>query len=232
MRDDLPKYGLGSVELLGQFATDLSVVNAARVSFAKQKDVMDLGDEKLISFLLREHHGTPFEHGYFQFRIEAPIFVFREWHRHRVGHSYNEMSARYVELPKHFYLPKAFRRQEGKPGNYTYVDMVPRTPLQKLRTRYLLWLMTSSYKKSWRSYKSMIAQGIAKEQARAVLPMGIMSQMIWSCNPRSLMHFIGLRNNPKAQREIKDLAAEAEMALQMTMPVTYSAFIKHGRVAP
>lgn len=205
-------------------ASDLDVVNAARVSFATEHDVMEPGDARLIDFLLRNRHGTPFEHGYFKFHVEAPIFVFREWQRHRVGHSYNEMSGRYVEMEDRFFVPDTWRTQQGKPGAYVFEDTGP--------DRINNELMWTAYTKAWDTYQALLARGVAKEQARAVLPLGIYSQMIWSCNPRSLMHFISLRNAPFAMKEIRDLAKIAESALAGAMPLTHAAFLKNGRVAP
>jgi thymidylate synthase (FAD) len=212
------------IELIRQAARDIDVVNAARVSFDKQVYKMGDADEKLIGFLLKNKHGTPFEHGYLRFHVEAPIFVFREWHRHRAGHSYNEMSGRYVELPRKFYRPKTWRKQVGKPGNYTYVDMG--------RDAELDTLMESAYIRAWSVYQDLLAAGVAKEQARAVLPVGTYSQMFWSCNPRSFMHFLSLRNAPNAMKEIRDLAEQAEKVFATVMPVTHKAFVDNGRIAP
>lgn len=205
-------------------ASDLSVVNAARVSFAQQVEEMTKKEEGLIRFLMRERHGTPFEHGYFQFHVEAPIFVFREWHRHRTGHSYNEMSGRYVKLEPHFYDPTSFRTQHGKPGAYTFEDTGP----DPEATAAMEWATDAA----WHTYTELLERGIAKEQARAVLPVGTYSQMIWSCNPRSLMHFLGLRTGPSAMKEIRDCALEAEAFFAECMPVTHAAFIANHKVAP
>lgn len=238
------------VTLLEACADDLSVVNAARVSFDQSsewagyvpldspdlyehdEDVPTQGylserDAGLIGFLLRNRHGTPFEHGYLRFHVEAPIFVFREWHRHRVGHSYNEMSARYVEMEDKFYRPEFMRVQEGKPGAYVYREEED-PHLNEVCKR----AMDVSYSQSWKAYQALLDAGIAKEQARAVLPVGIYTQMYWSCNPRSLMHFLSLRNAETAQKEIRDLAAQAEQIFEQLMPVTAAAFVNNGRLAP
>jgi len=228
------------VELLKACAEDLDVVNAARVSLDKWHDLMQEGDEALIGFLMRERHGSPFEHAYFKFRVEAPIFVFREWHRHRVGHSYNEMSARYTELEPVFYQPDSIRVQTGKPGAYKYVELyngegtpatlVPNEEMEK--TRQAKRIMRLSFESSWQDYQNLLGMGVAREQARVVLPVGTYSKMIWSCNPRSFMHFLGLRNHPKAQKEIRILAASAEIHLRTYMPITHAAFVENGRIAP
>src|SRR6476660_9443627 len=130
----------GFVRLDDAMATDLSVVNAARVSFARRKDVMEEADEGLIRFLMRDRHGTPFEHNSFRFHIRAPIFVAREWFRHRVG-SFNEFSMRYAKATDDFYVPEAadVRSQVGKPGSYSFEPVSPEiaeTTRDELRAVY------------------------------------------------------------------------------------------------
>lgn len=217
-----------SCEEAGSFASDLAVVNAARISFDHEHTVIDKSDEGLINFLLRERHGTPFEHGYLKFKVEAPIFVFREHHRHRAGHSYNEMSGRYTELEERFFFPKRARIRIGKPGAYSYLE---RTEDHE-QTSFMRGRMMYAYEAAWSSYQAMLKDDIAPEQARMVLPVGIFTKMIWSCNPRSLMHFLSLRAAPAAQQEIQTVAYAAETALAKHMPVTHLAFISNGRRAP
>jgi thymidylate synthase (FAD) len=217
-----------SCEFVGHMGGDLSVVNAARISFDHEHPEMQEGDDKLIHWLLSKRHGSPFEHNFFKFKVEAPIFTFREHHRHRVGHSYNEMSARYTELEPKFYVPQCARVQHGKPGAYFYIEEEYDAPL----SRFLASSLTYSYRTSWSVYQSLLERGIAKEQARMVLPVGIFTKMIWSCNARSLMHFLGLRAEKSAQKEIQTVAYAAEAALEENMPITYEAFIENGRVAP
>lgn len=209
-------------------ASDLAVVNAARISFDHEHAALTGGDEKLISYLLRNRHGSPFEHGFFKFHVEAPIFAFREHHRHRIGHSYNEMSGRYTELQPKFYMPSRARVQEGKPGHYIYAEKAANAPL----SRELDAVLADAYTSAWISYSRLLSLGIAKEQARTVLPLGIFTKMIWSCNPRSLMHFLSLRLAGNAMAEIRAVAEAAEAAFAMHMPVTYEAFCDSGRVAP
>lgn len=216
----------GVIELVDYAASDLHVVNAARVSLHKKSDQLSEADEGLIRFLMREHHGTPFEHGYFQFRVKAPIFVFREWHRHRVGHSYNEWSARYSQLEPEFYIPEEITTQVGKPGAYTF------EPVSDEEQRSTKDWMRASYDTSYYDYKELIDRGIAKQQARVLLPVGTYSEMIWSCNPRSLMHFLNLRNSANAQYEIRVYAEAVEKFFRKIMPVTAKAFIDGGRIVP
>src|SRR5215218_675223 len=110
----------GFLALDGAFASDLAVVNAARVSFNQASEEMTERDEGLIRFLIRNRHGSPFEHGYFRFIVKAPLFVVREHHRHRAGHSYNEWSGRYSKMEPEFYVPEYVRTQIGKPGAYSF----------------------------------------------------------------------------------------------------------------
>lgn len=220
------------IELLDHCADDLKVANSARVSLDKWHDEFisegDLErDDLLVNFLMGSRHGSPFEKGYFEFRIEAPIFVFREWHRHRAGHSYNEMSGRYTELEPKFYVPDEWRMQTGKPGAYTYVPITDEALAQECYEE-----IDDAYTACWYAYEQLLKKGVAKEQARVVLPLGIYSKMIWTCNPRSLMHFCSLRNHPQAQAEIAELAAAVEDEFTKIMPYTAEAFVRHGRVCP
>ena len=216
----------GFVALDACCADDLSVVNSARVSLNKHHDILEDGDDKLIGFLMKNKHGTPFEQNFFRFKIKAPIFVFREWHRHRIGVSINEWSARYSELEPDFYTPENVRTQVGKPGHYTYTQIA-----EGLAEDFRDELIESS-NKAFDKYEWAIGLGVAKEQARFFLPVNIYSQMYWSCNARSLMHFLSLRNSEKAQFEIRQYAIELEKVLAEKMPVTHKCFVENGRVAP
>lgn len=216
----------GLVTLETHNADDLGVVNAARVSFQKQDETLSQAGERLIVFLLKNRHGTPFEHNFFRWRIAAPIFVFREWHRHRIGHSYNEMSGRYTELPTTFYVPADVVVQVGKPGAYTYE---PANNEQAARHQDRL---RAVYESATQAYHDALADGVAKQQARLCLPVAIYSEMIWSCNARSLMAWLSLRNHPAAQAEIREYAKAVETIFAQIMPVTHAAFVEHGRVAP
>jgi thymidylate synthase (FAD) len=215
----------GSIELLDYCASDLSVVNAARVSFGVQVEEMTDKDVGLIRYLMRERHGTPFEQGYFRFRVKAPLFVFREWHRHRVGHSYNEISGRYTELPEEFYIPEVgtVLGQVGKPGHYTY------EPVDKSLDEEFRDNLQRQSQLSFDWYKWALNEGVSKQQARLFLPVNTYSEMIWSCNPRSLMHFLSLRNAENAQYEIRQYAQVAEELFKDIMPITADAFIEFGR---
>lgn len=217
----------GFVRLDGQLADDLSVINSARVSFNKKHYKIETGDPQLINFLMENRHGTPFESNIFRFHIKAPIFVFREWQRHRIS-SYNEWSARYSELKPEFYIPlvQNVRTQVGKPGHYVY-ETIDKNKAELFTTN----LMESSFK-AFDSYKQAIDAGVAKEQARFFLPVNIYSEMYWTVNARSMMNFLSLRNHDKAMWEIKQYAVIIEDIFGQHMPITHASFISNGRVAP
>lgn len=219
--------GNGSVRLDGVLADDLSVVNSARVSFGKQKERMETADEKLVGFLMRNRHGTPFEHNIFRFHIVAPIFVFREWHRHRIA-SYNEFSGRYSEFNPTFYIPKRedVRTQVGKPGAYRF-EQADEAATTLFLTRLENWV-----KDGEKFYQWSLEEGIAKEQARFFLANNVFSEMYFTVNARSLMNFISLRNSPDAQYEIRVYAAALESHFEKLMPVTYGYFVESNRVSP
>ena len=223
----IPVLDHGFVRLDGAMATDLSVVNAARVSFARRKDEMDDSDAGLIRFLMRDRHGTPFEHNAFRFHIRAPIFVAREWFRHRVG-SFNEFSMRYARATDDFYVPEAddVRSQVGKPGSYSFEPVEPELAE---RTRDEL---REVYEHAYATYESLVEAGVARELARSVLPVGAYTEFFWTVNARALMNFLSLRNAETAQREIRRYAEACERFLEQHMPVTHAAFVASGRVAP
>jgi thymidylate synthase (FAD) len=217
----------GFVRLDGVMAGDLSVVNGARVSFARRKHEMDDSDAGLIRFLMRERHGTPFEHNAFRFHIRCPIFVAREWMRHRVG-SFNEFSLRYAKATDDFYVPEPedVRSQVGKPGAYTFEPVEPELADA---TRDAL---REVYEQAFSTYERLVEAGIAREVARSVLPVGAYTEFYWTVNARSLMNFVSLRSAETAQREIRRYAEAVERFLEQHMPVTHAAFVAGGRVAP
>jgi thymidylate synthase (FAD) len=222
----VPVLDKGFLALDAALASDLAVVNGARVSFNQESDEMTDREEGLIRFLVRERHGSPFEHGYFRFLVKAPLFVVREHHRHRSGHSYNEWSGRYSKMDAEFYVPDNVRTQVGKPGAYSFLPVDEHVREQARRE------IEENAQRAFEAYERMLEQGVAKEVARAVLPLSTYTKYYWSCNPRSLMHFCGLRNHESAQYEIRQYAAAAESFLERLMPVTHAAFVANGRMSP
>ncbi len=222
----VPVLDHGFVALDAALASDLAVVNGARVSFNQESDEFTEKEEGLIRFLVRERHGSPFEHGYFRFLVKAPLFVVREHHRHRAGHAYNEWSGRYSKMEPEFYVPDNVRTQVGKPGSYTF------EPVDDATRELVREEIAENARRSYEAYERMLDQGVAKEVARTVLPLATYTKYYWSCNPRSLMHFCGLRNHESAQFEIRQFAAAAESFLERLMPVTHAAFVANERRAP
>lgn len=228
------------VELLGWAGSDQMIASAARVSTgAGLTEFDEKADAGLIRYLVAKKHGSPFEHNTMTFFIEAPIFVFREFQRHRVGFSYNEMSARYKKLyPKFYVYPED--RPMVQSGSSAHPDLVAGdVALTDLANRAL----EATYYRAWSDYESMLDstfhEPIANEVARAVLPVGIYSSMYVTCNARSMMNFLMLRVDSedntfetKPQWEIQKVAEKMEAIFAELFPITYREFVRNGRVAP
>jgi thymidylate synthase (FAD) len=217
----------GFVRLDGAMADDLSVVNGARVSFARRKTEMDSSDEGLIRFLMRDRHGSPFEHNAFRFHVRCPIFVAREWFRHRIG-SFNEFSMRYAKATDDFYVPEAadVRSQVGKPGAYSF-EPVSDELAERAREE-----LQAVYEQAFEAYERLVEAGVARELARAVMPVGAYTQFYWTVNARALMNFVSLRNSEFAQLEIRRYAEAVEAFFGEQMPVTHAAFVANERLSP
>lgn len=216
----------GEVELIDKIGDDLAIVNAAKVSFSASLDEMNEHGIGLINYLVKNKHATPFEHVVFKFRIKAPIFVTREWMRHRWS-SFNEMSMRYYVPPViQFYNPepKRIRKQIGKPGAYTF-EPVNDPNLEKIVNERL----DVVYKLANSVYNDLIELGVAKEIARFSLPVSQYTEFIWTVNARSLINFLSLRNDSNAQYEIQVYADVLENIFSDLLPITHSAFINSER---
>ena len=234
-----------TVELVRSSASDSDVLFAARVSTQGEQTLESAAahtdaseDEKrskgLINYLMRDRHGSPFEHNSMTFYVQAPIFVFREFQRHRIA-SYNEESGRYKELSPVFYVPAPDRNlvQVGKTGHYEFLPgSAEQIALVEQEAR-----TTSQH--AYESYKRMLEAGVAREVARIVLPLNIYSSMYVTMNSRALMNFLSLRTQREGthfpsfpQREIEMCAEKMEEFWAELMPYTYEAFNKNGRVAP
>lgn len=234
-----------TVELVRSSASDSDVLFAARVSTqgeqtleaaASRVDASE--DEKrskgLINYLMRDRHGSPFEHNSLTFYVQAPIFVFREFQRHRIA-SYNEESGRYKQLDPVFYVPGPDRNliQIGKTGSYDFIPgTAEQTALVEQESR------TASIQ-AYEAYQRMLEAGVAREVARIILPLNIYSSMYVTMNARALMNFLSLRTKREGthfpsfpQREIEMCAEKMEDFWAELMPYTYAAFNENGRVAP
>jgi thymidylate synthase (FAD) len=224
-----------TVKLVNSMASDSAVTMAARVSTGASVSSSDSSREAgLINYLMRDRHGSPFEHNSFTFYVEAPIFVFREFQRHRMA-SYNEESGRYKELSPVFYTPAQERNliQVGKTGAYEFIAGDDK---QYGIVKSEIYTATRN---AYESYKTMLDAGIAREVARMVLPLNIYSSMYVTINARALMNFLSLRTMREGthfpsfpQREIEMVAELMEEVFAEKMPFTYEAFNKNGRVAP
>ena len=228
-----------TVELVKSSAHDSDVVFAARVSTAGEQSLEEVEADAsrskgLIGYLMRARHGSPFEHNSMTFFVEAPIFVFREFMRHRIA-SYNEESGRYRQLNPVFYVPAPERRlvQQGKPGAYEFVEGTAEQ--HDIVVEETKRACTQAYE----AYLAMLDAGVAREVARGVLPVATYSSMYVTMNARSLMNFLSLRTKREGshfpsypQREIEMVAELMEVEWARLMPITYAAFEASGRVSP
>jgi thymidylate synthase (FAD) len=225
------------VALFNSMGDDEAIVNAAKVSVRGDliSEIDPESASSFIDFLMRNRHGSPFEHTSMTFRIKAPIFVWREFMRHRVGFSYNEESARYRELNPEFYIPSRARYQEGKPGHYDITHAKEGDPVSE----EMKAIMEVASAQAYKHYQGLLSEGVAREVARMVLPLNIMSSAYVTCNARSLMNFLSLRVHDETavypsypQYEIEQVANVIESYLSEAFPLTYDAYVRRGRVSP
>ncbi len=189
--------GISSVALVRASGSDVDVANAARVSYGKFTTQITDRDKKLIRFLITHNHTSPFEHNQLSFRIKAPIFVTRQWMRHRM-HSYNEISYRYVKAAVEFYIPGKWRFQD----THNKQASVGAFENKELLERY-----KASLEQSYKTYEYLLEQGVCREMARATLPVCTYTEFIFTSNLHALMHFLKLRLGAGAQKEIRNYAA-------------------------
>lgn len=219
---------MNSLECLEIFGDELTIVNCARVSFGIEKTEMDERDEKLIAYLVRNKHFSPFRHVFLRFRIAAPEFVMRQWYKHVVGaewtsahpsqlHGWNEISGRYV-VQDEIYEPKTWRRQslDNKQGSDG--------PLEKEYQPLCDTIYHEACDGALQAYRQLLALGVAREQARMVLPISTMTKVIWTCSLQAAIHFVRLRLDPHAQEEIREFAERVKTIIEEKFPVTWKAF--------
>lgn len=207
----------GFVELVDMMGGDLGVVEGARVSFLGSSKGPEK-DRKLLNYLLKHHHTTPFEQAVFKFHVKCPVFVARQWFRHRIA-SYNEASQRYKQMPDEFYIPTKWRAQNdsNKQGSDETVELD-----HNMLTLQLIKDVDEAYKK----YEWYLSKGVAKEMARFILPINIYTEFVVTLNAHALMHFIRLRSEEHAQAEIRVFSDAMAAHLAHEMPWTYCAFVK------
>lgn len=210
------KYASMSAEYVDHMGSDLSVVNAARVSFAKVSEKLTEKDEKLISYLATHDHWSPFAHCFLSLRIKTPIFVARQLVKHQIGLSWNEVSRRYVSDEPEFYVPTSWRgaptdgAKQGSTGeiaNQGTVDI----------------LLTQSIKDANNTYLALLAANVAPEQARMILPQNIMTEWIWSGSLMAFARVCNLRLDPHAQSETRQIAARIDAICEDYFPISWKA---------
>ncbi len=214
----------GFVKLVDHMGSDLSVVNAARVSFGKRKETFDDADGKLISYLAEHDHTSPFRHTALTFHVKAPIFVFRQWMKHRIASEFNEISGRYVEFPEdEFFVPGTFRRQAkvNKQGSEGQIDGLDGEQAKEV--------FLAACRNAVAQYKSLIALGVCREQARCVLPLGLYSEVYWTVSLQAAAHFIRLRTDSHAQWEIQQYAHAVKRMVEELYPNSIKALLDTDR---
>jgi thymidylate synthase (FAD) len=216
----------------------LSVVNSARISYNKNKDKEDSKDKKLAGFLWANNHTSPFRHQFYTFNIKAPLFIFRQWHKHQIGcpwsvitadgeevtldlaqikmdtdngTSWNEVSGRYVVLKPEFYIPQRYRSNAGHANKQASSDLKDWTDEQHKTTKQLF---TKICHESYKGYQELLDQGVAKEMARMLLPQNIYSSAVWTPSLQAVIHFLSLRLKPDAQWEIRQYAEAIKTLIQ------------------
>ena len=222
MNEKIEVLDKGFVEVLGFLGTDLTVANSARVSFGKRKNIYKKSDEKLVHFLAKHKHFSPFRHLVVQFHIKAPEFVMRQAYKHVVGieatssyptkdHAWNEISGRYVPVEE-YYFPKNWR-QQSEDNKQASVGSVEKQ--EEATEVYAAALQDGKY-----YYEKLLELGVAKEQARIMLPLSQYTECYWTASFQAIVNFIDLRDEPTAQWEIREYAKALKKLLLEIYPKT------------
>ncbi len=210
----------GFVELVSVMGDDLTVVRSARVSTGSGSKGLER-DRKLIDYLMAHRHETPFEHVVFTFHVKCPIFVARQWFRHRIA-SYNEKSGRYSKMSYEFYMPERMRIPHPKDKQMS-VENDGSVDDEKAKK-----IIAEVYEKAYEAYQELLNMGVARELARIVLPLSLYTEFYWTVNMRSLMNFLSLRADSHAQWEIRQYAIAIAEYFKECCPWSYEAFIKYA----
>ncbi|KKQ48849.1 MAG: Thymidylate synthase, flavin-dependent [candidate division TM6 bacterium GW2011_GWF2_38_10] len=226
---------IGFVELLEVFGDDLTVANAARVSYHKEsayefnqaqgEEVRELSkrDKGLISFLAKHRHATPFFHPQARFRIKMPIFIAREWYRHTVGFARNEMSRRYVTDAPEFYIPANLRQRDKDIKQGSSKEIVH-------NNQELVAKMSANIQASFDLYNKLLDQNVCPEQARTILPQSMYTEFIETASLAGYARLAVLRLDPAAQKEIRDYAHLVSELMEQQFPVSWKALINAGNL--
>lgn len=208
------------VELLEVFGSDLTVVNAARVSLGKHVDEFTEKDAKLCKYLADHDHVSPFFHPQARFRLKMPIWMAREWFRHTIGFARNEVSRRYVDDPPTFHLPDAIRTRAPNKKQGSNDDIHPKSD-------DILHLMQKAFEEANHTYEVLLEEGVPPEQARMVLPQGMMTEFIETGSLAAYARLCKLRLGSDAQKEIRDVAQSVSDALSTAFPHTWTVLQQH-----
>ena len=230
MRVELFEDGIGAVEYVSHMGTDLSVVNAARVSFGAEKDQVDEKDIKLINYLMKHNHSSPFEHCMLTFKFTVPLFIRSQHHRHRTW-AYNEISRRYTSVDIQFYEPKQFRTQH-KSNRQASTEQLLDPLLESNRDGSPVLSTASSqvrshHMESLRLFNEMLEAGVCREQARGVLPQNLYTQYFGTASLHNLLKFVSLRVHEGAQWEIQQVAKACLEIAKQHFPHSVESYIKH-----
>lgn len=212
--------GISSVQLIAHMGDDLMVVNAARVSYAKESMEFIDADQQLLRYMATHHHWTPFSHPQLQFRIKMPYFIAREWYRHSVGLTRNEVSRRYVKTAPEYYVPTGLREPDPK-NKQGSQGVSPKS------AQHIAWMKTNM-DACMATYNMMIDGGIAAEQARIVLPMGTYTEFIETGSLAAYARICGLRVAPDAQAETRTYAEAASQIIQPLFPFSWKELTSVG----
>ncbi len=230
MKIDLYNDGIGCVEYIQHMGTDLTIVNAARVSFGVQKNKLDNRDRKLINYLIKHRHTSTLEHNICTFRFTVPLFVRSQHHRHRTW-SYNEISRRYTDENLRFYEPKQFRTQHKSNRQSSNIDILinpkissihPESPVESFKPASVLIL--EHHRSSIELYDKLLEVGVCREQARGVLPQNLYTEYIGTCNLNNLIKFINLRMHEGAQQEIQVVAKACLTIVENLWPIAIASY--------
>jgi thymidylate synthase (FAD) len=218
----------GFIEVIDKLGSDLTVVNSARVSFGKRKETFDSSDRKLVKFLAKNKHWSPFRHMMVQFHVKAPEFVMRQWYKHVVGietsssssakdHAWNEISGRYVPVSD-FYIPVNWRKQSENNKQASEGSIEDQNSANEI--------FNSAMNDILNSYQKLLDLGVAKEQARMLLPLNQYTEVYWTASFQAIMNFIDLRDEATAQWEIREYAIAMKELMYNIYPETTAVWFE------
>ena len=228
----LYKDKIGKIELVQHMGEDITIVNSARVSFGVEKSFLDEKDKKLINYLINHQHTSTLEHNIATFRIKVPLFVRSQHHRHRTW-SYNEISRRYTDVNMQFYIPESYRTQHKSNRQASNIENQINPQMDSypilLESRLCNEAIEYHVQNSVKLYDDMIKKGIAREQARMILPQNLYTEYYATANLNNILKFIKLRTHEGAQWEIQVLADKMLTIIKELWPITVESYILNNK---